>query len=143
MARIRREGPLADIEPIRIHAGRSERPAEWNSARPVAERPITEKPAGCVTFDRRELDRILNLYGRMVALGEWRDYAIDFMRERAVFSIFRRSTEVPIYRIEKDPRLSRKQGAYTVVTQTGLILKRGHDLARVIAVLDKPVRAVG
>ena len=79
----------------------------------------------------------------MVALGEWRDYAIDFMRERAVFSIFRRSTEVPIYRIEKDPRLARKQGAYTVVTQTGLILKRGHDLARVIAVLDKPVRAVG
>jgi hypothetical protein len=79
----------------------------------------------------------------MVALGEWRDYAIDFMRERAVFSIFRRSTEVPIYRIEKDPRLARKQGAYTVVTQTGLILKRGHDLARVIAVLDKPVRAIG
>lgn len=129
---------MADVEPIKFHAGRAERPAE----RPP-ERPITEKPASCVTFDRRELDRILHLYGRMVALGEWRDYAIDFMRERAVFSIFRRSTEVPIYRIEKDPRLARKQGAYTVVTQTGLILKRGHDLARVIAVLDKPVRAVG
>lgn len=129
---------MADVEPIKFHAGRAARPAE----RPP-ERPITEKPASCVTFDRRELDRILHLYGRMVALGEWRDYAIDFMRERAVFSIFRRSTEVPIYRIEKDPRLARKQGAYTVVTQTGLILKRGHDLARVIAVLDKPVRAVG
>jgi hypothetical protein len=129
---------LADIEPIRFHAGRTEWPAE----RPP-ERSHAEKPVACVTFDRRELDRILHLYGRMVALGEWRDYAIDFMRERAVFSIFRRSTEVPIYRIEKDPRLARKQGAYTVVTQTGLILKRGHDLARVIAVLDKPVRAIG
>jgi hypothetical protein len=138
---------LADIEPIAFHAGRREWPAERPPERQVADRPATDKPASekiaCVTFDRRELDRILHLYGRMVALGEWRDYAIDFMKERAVFSIFRRSTEVPIYRIEKDPRLARKQGAYTVVTQTGLILKRGHDLARVIAVLDKPVRAVG
>lgn len=95
-----------------------------------------------VTFDRRELDRILDLYGRMVAQGEWRDYAIDFTRDKAIFSIFRRATEVPIYRIEKDPRLARKQGAYTVVSQTGLILKRGHELARVIAVLEKPLRAV-
>ncbi|QIB36195.1 DUF2794 domain-containing protein [Ancylobacter pratisalsi] len=95
-----------------------------------------------VTFDRRELDRILDLYGRMVALGEWRDYAIDFTRDRAVFSIFRRAAEVPIYRIEKDPRLARRQGAYTVVSQTGLILKRGSELRRVIAVLEKPLRAV-
>ncbi|WP_371348083.1 DUF2794 domain-containing protein [Ancylobacter sp. IITR112] len=95
-----------------------------------------------VAFDRRELDRIFDLYGRMVALGEWRDYAIDFTRDKAVFSIFRRATEVPIYRIEKDPRLARRQGAYTVVSQTGLILKRGHELARVIAVLEKPLRAV-
>nr|WP_246544329.1 DUF2794 domain-containing protein [Ancylobacter dichloromethanicus] len=103
-------------------------------------------PAGArvdrVTFDRRELDRILDLYGRMVAQGEWRDYAIDFTRDKAIFSIFRRATEVPIYRIEKDPRLARRQGAYTVVSQTGLILKRGHELARVIAVLEKPLRAV-
>lgn len=107
--------------------------------------PISLPVAGrvdLVTFDRRELDRILDLYGRMVALGEWRDYAIDFTRDRAVFSIFRRSTEVPIYRIEKDPRLARRQGAYTVVSQTGLILKRGHELSRVIAVLEKPLRAV-
>nr|WP_246548737.1 DUF2794 domain-containing protein [Ancylobacter oerskovii] len=95
-----------------------------------------------VTFDRQELDRILGLYGRMVALGEWRDYAIAFTRERAVFSIFRRATEVPIYRVEKDPRLAKRQGAYTVVSQTGLILKRGHELARVLAVLEKPLRAV-
>ncbi|MDF2617423.1 MAG: hypothetical protein K0S00_82 [Xanthobacteraceae bacterium] len=112
---------MAEIDPIQL---------------PVAGR------ADLVTFHRRELDRILDLYGRMVALGEWRDYAIDFTRDRAIFSIFRRSTEVPIYRIEKDPRLARKQGAYTVVSQTGLILKRGHELARVIAVLEKPLRAV-
>ncbi|MCK0206589.1 DUF2794 domain-containing protein [Starkeya koreensis] len=95
-----------------------------------------------VTFDRRELDLILDIYGRMVALGEWRDYAIDFSRDKAVFSIFRRAAEVPIYRIEKDPRLARRQGAYTVVSQTGLILKRGHELRRVVAVLEKPLRAV-
>ena len=98
--------------------------------------------ADLVTFDRRELDLILDLYGRMVALGEWRDYAIDFTRDKAVFSIFRRAAEVPIYQIEKDPRLARRQGAYTVVSQTGLILKRGHELRRVVAVLEKPLRAV-
>ncbi|MFG1295768.1 DUF2794 domain-containing protein [Xanthobacter variabilis] len=95
-----------------------------------------------VTFDRRELDRILDLYGRMVALGEWRDYALDFTRDKAIFSIFRRAMDVPLYRIEKDPRLARKQGAYAVVSQTGLILKRGHELQRVLAVLEKPLRAV-
>lgn len=129
---------MADIEPIALRAGR---PAPHTSERPATERAV-ERVQPRVTFDRRELDRILDLYGRMVAVGEWRDYAIDFLRDRAVFSIFRRSTEVPIYRIEKDPRLARKQGEYSVVSQTGLILKRGHDLARVIRVLDKPVRAV-
>src|SRR5258707_12188437 len=79
-----------------------------------------------VTFSRRELFRILDLYGRKVAAGEWRDYAIDFEKDRAVFSVFRRSSEMPIYRIEKNPRLSRRQGAYSVVSVTGLILKRGH-----------------
>ena len=90
-----------------------------------------------VTFNRLELNRILNLYGRMVADGEWRDYAIDFLKERAVFSVFRRASEVPIYRIEKNPKLARKQGAYTVVSATGLILRRGHELDRVLRVLDK------
>ncbi len=99
-------------------------------------------PVVRVTFDRRELDRILDLYGRMVALGEWRDYAIDFTRDKAVFSIFRRSMDVPLYRIEKDPRLARRQGAYAVVSQTGQILKRGHELPRVLAVLEKPLRTV-
>jgi len=90
-----------------------------------------------VTFNRFELSRILNLYGRMVADGEWRDYAIDFLRDRAVFSIYRRASEVPIYRIEKDPRLTRKQGMYSVISATGLILRRGHELDRVLLVIDR------
>jgi hypothetical protein len=90
-----------------------------------------------VTFSRFELNRILNLYGRMVADGEWRDYAIDFLRDRAVFSVFRRASEVPIYRIEKDPRLARKQGMYSVISATGLILRRGHELDRVLLAIDR------
>ena len=94
-------------------------------------------PGHQVTFDRRELNRIFGLYGRMVAAGEWRDYAIDFLRDRAVFSVFRRSSEVPIYRIEKNPKLERRQGAYSVVSATGHIVRRGHELERVLRVLDK------
>ena len=97
---------------------------------------------GKVTFSRRELDRILGLYGRMVAAGEWRDYAIDFLRDRAVFSVFRRASEVPIYRIEKDPRLARKQGMYSVISATGLILRRGHELERVLLVIDRKLAVV-
>ena len=93
-----------------------------------------------VTFDRHELREIFNLYGRMVASGEWRDYAMDFGKEKAVFSVYRRSNEHPLYRIEKNPKLARKQGAYAVIAVTGLILKRGHELARVLQVLDKPVK---
>jgi hypothetical protein len=95
-----------------------------------------------VTFDRHELREVLNLYGRNVAEGEWRDYAIDFSAQKAVFSIYRRSSEYPLYRIEKNPKLARKQGAYSVIAATGLILRRGHDLARVIAVLDKKLKIV-
>ena len=94
-------------------------------------------PASQVTFDRRELDRILSLYGRKVAAGEWRDYAIDFLKDRAVFSVFRRASEVPIYRIEKNPKLARRQGAYSVISATGLIVRRGHELDRVLRVLDR------
>jgi Protein of unknown function (DUF2794) len=95
-----------------------------------------------VTFNRLELHRILNLYGRMVADGQWRDYAIDFLKDRAVFSVFRRSSEVPIYRIEKDPRLARKQGMYSVISATGLILRRGHELDRVLLVIDRKLAVV-
>jgi hypothetical protein len=99
-------------------------------------------PPAQVRFDRHELRQIMDLYGRMVAAGEWRDYAIDFLRDRAVFSVFRRAAEVPIYRIVKDPSLARKQGAYAVVASTGMILKRGHELQRVLRVIDKPVLVV-
>ena len=99
-------------------------------------------PRSEVTFSRRELERILGLYGRKVAAGEWRDYAIDFLKDKAVFSIFRRSSEMPIYRIEKNPRLARRQGAYAVVSVTGLILKRGHELDRVLRVLDPALNVV-
>jgi hypothetical protein len=99
-------------------------------------------PVQQVTFNRRELDRILDLYGRKVAAGEWRDYAIDFLRDRAVFSVFRRASEVPIYRIEKDPRLARRQGAYSVISATGLIVRRGQELDRVLRVLEKSLSVV-
>ena len=85
----------------------------------------------------------MEVYGRQVAAGEWRDYAIDFGREKAVFSVFRRASEVPLYRIEKNPKLARKQGAYSVVAATGLILKRGTELKPVLGVLEKSVRLVG
>jgi len=93
-------------------------------------------PVNQVTFSRRELDRILDLYGRKVAAGEWRDYAIDFLKDRAVFSVFRRSSEVPLYRIEKNPKLGRRQGAYSVISATGLIVRRGHELDRVLRSID-------
>ena len=94
-------------------------------------------PGHQVTFDRRELNRIFGLYGRMVAAGEWRDYAIDFLRDRAVFSVFRRASETPIYRIEKNPKLARRQGVYSVISATGLIVRRGHELERVLRAIDK------
>ena len=90
-----------------------------------------------IAFDRKELNLILNLYGIYVAEGDWRDYAMDFGREVATFSIFRRTSEVPLYRIVKNPGLARKQGLYAVIAQGGLILKRGHDLAQVLRVLIK------
>lgn len=96
-----------------------------------------QKPPERVAFDRKELQTILGFYGTKVAEGEWRDYAMDFGREKAVFSVFRRSSEIPLYRIVKDPSLARKQGMYSVVAQTGLILKRGHDLGTVLRVLVK------
>ena len=95
-----------------------------------------------ISFNRQELNEILEVYGRKVADGEWRDYAIDQMRERAVFSIFRRTSEVPLYRIVKQPRQARRQGAYSVVAATGLVLKRGHDLGRVLRALDPHLRIV-
>src|SRR5271166_1276935 len=117
-----------DADPSASHA----------AARSPAANPLPNR----VTFNRFELNRILNLYGRMVSDGEWRDYAIDFLKDRAVFSVFRRASEVPIYRIEKDPRLARKQGIYSVISATGLILRRGHDLDRVLLAIDRKLALV-
>src|SRR5262249_19850403 len=117
----RRRMSYGDTEPSEFHGGEA-----GGALRPA--------PASRVTFDRRELNRIFGLYGSKVAAGEWRDYAIDFLKDRAVFSVFRRAAEVPIYRIEKNPKLARRQGVYSVVSVTGLIIKRGHELERVLRV---------
>jgi hypothetical protein len=100
-------------------------------------------PQDQVAFQRDELGVILSLYGRMVAAGEWRDYGISCLREVAVFAVFRRTAEHPLYRIEKRPRLRDKQGQYSVIGMDGQILKRGHDLRMVLRVLErKLIRAV-
>ena len=129
-------GPAASGTPSSRPATRTS--SATSSANPQSHRPLPQ----VVAFDRRELSVILGLYGRKVAEGEWRDYAIDFSANKAVFSIFRRTSEVPLYRIEKDPKLARKQGMYSVVAATGLIMRRGQELARVIAVLDKKLKLV-
>lgn len=130
--------PIIDLRPAL--AGRSTRPAPDGATQISGTAGRTSpRPAA---FDRKELAEILRVYGRFVAAGEWRDYAIDMGRDTAVFSIFRRSSEWPIYRIEKTPKMARRQGAYSVVAASGLILKRGHELARVLAVFDKGLRLV-
>ena len=118
--------------PIRIVLG-SARMAFDSAPRPA---PLDGK-TGLVFFDRRELSQILNVYGRMVSAGHWRDYALDALKDAAVFSIYRRSSETPLYRIEKRPSHARRQGAWSVVAQGGLILKRGHELAHVLRVFDR------
>ena len=96
-----------------------------------------------VAYDRHELGVILSLYGRMVAAGEWRDYGLSFLRDVAVFSVFRRAAENPLYRIEKRPKLRNAQGMYAVIGMDGQVLRRGRDLAAVLRVLDrKMIRAV-
>ncbi|MDG1169916.1 MAG: DUF2794 domain-containing protein, partial [Sulfitobacter sp.] len=102
-----------------------------------------ERPPEQVAFHRTELSVILSLYGRMVAAGEWRDYGISCLREVAVFSVFRRTAEIPLYRIEKRPKLRSKQGMYAVVGTGGQVLRRGHDLKSVLRILErKLIRAV-
>jgi hypothetical protein len=125
----RRRMSYGETEPGQLHGG------EAPGASPLA-------PASRVTFDRRELNRIFGLYGRKVAAGEWRDYAIDFLKDRAVFSVFRLASEVPIYRIEKSPKLARRQGAYSIISATGLVVRRGHELDRVLRAIDKSLSVV-
>ncbi len=97
------------------------------------------RPTLMVHFDRRELTSILNLYGKKVAEGEWRDYALDFLKDRALFSIFKRSSEKPVFVVEKHPRLRNRQGQYMVTGQDGRVLKRGHELENVLRVLELAV----
>jgi hypothetical protein len=104
---------------------------------------LREMPSPQVAFQRPELALILSLYGRMVAAGEWRDYGISCLRDVAVFSVFRRTAEHPMYRIEKRPKLRGKQGMYAVIGMDGQILRRGADLKTVLRVLErKLIRAV-
>ncbi|MEO1207308.1 MAG: DUF2794 domain-containing protein [Pseudomonadota bacterium] len=100
------------------------------------------RPPPVTRFNRQELASLLDVYGRQVAAGEWRDYAIDMGADVATFSIFRRTSECALYRVEKVPKLARKQGAYRVVSASGLIVKRGHDLRLVLKAIDKPMRLV-
>lgn len=112
----------------------------------AGEGPVQSTPSRipvAVAFDRKELQLILNVYGRKVGQGEWRDYAMDFLRERAVFSVYARVSERPLFIIEKTPRLRNRQGQYAVTNQLGRILKRGHDLAQVLRVLDPQLAVVG
>ena len=89
-----------------------------------------------VFFERLELDRLFRFYGRMVAAGEWRDYALDALPDCALFSVYRRASEAPLYQVEKRPENARKHGEYSVRAVDGRVLRRGHDLARVLAVLE-------
>lgn len=122
---------MSDSEPIAF------RPRGGASPQGASASGSVRREPSVTAFDRRELADILTVYGRKVAAGEWRDYALDFGRDKAVFSVYRRSSEWPLYRIEKTPRNARKQGAFSVITATGLILKRGHELKRVLEVFEK------
>ena len=126
---------LSDSDPIILCP-----PSVGNITRITSSTSTQSKRPVC--FDRQELNIILNVYGRRVAAGEWRDYALDMEKDRAVFSIFRRSSEMPIYRVEKNPKLARKQGAFSVISASGQILNRGSDLRRVLSIFDKHLRLV-
>ncbi|WGJ14975.1 DUF2794 domain-containing protein [Methylocapsa sp. D3K7] len=132
---------MSDTDPTEDHRATH---AAWTSkcARASLTAGSATASVAVVSFDRNELRIILDLYGRKVASGEWRDYAIDFCIDRAVFSVYRQAAEYALYRIEKNPKLARKQGLYSVITATGLILKHGPDLARVVAVLDKRLKLI-
>lgn len=98
--------------------------------------PGPDQPAGPIFFDRGELARILRVYGRMVAAGEWRDYGVAADRESAEFAVYRRAGDAPAYRIEKRPALQRRQGQWAVIGEGGQVLKRGRDLDQTLRVFD-------
>ena len=104
--------------------------------------PTKPKQAERVSFNRKDIDTLIQFYSARVSSGEWRDYAIDMLKDRAVFSVFKRASEVPIYTIEKMPKLARRQGEWSVINANGLVLKRGHELKQVLKVLDKKPKLV-
>ncbi len=133
--------PIIEIRPAleRRAAGRHSPTDQSSGAQPSGGRRTMPQ---VTAFSRQELQQILRVYGRMVAAGEWRDYALDMGDDTASFSVFRRSSENPLFRIEKTPRLARRQGAFSIVSAAGVVLKRGSDLARVLTVFDKQIRLV-
>ena len=137
--RYMKEALVSELEPIALRPNVSGAHNTSNTSTGPSSNSQNYRP---VSFTRQELQDILNVYGRQVAAGEWRDYAIDMGRDTAIFSIFRRSSEMPLYRVEKNPKLARRQGAYSIITATGLILKRGTDLRRVLSAIDKRLRVV-
>ncbi|MEM7429717.1 MAG: DUF2794 domain-containing protein [Pseudomonadota bacterium] len=141
---------MSDSEPIALFGAEAERlssrKSEWQSFKDTQTQGSRARTDSQVpkrtTFNRQELYSILNVYGRQVAVGEWRDYAITHTRDTAIFSIFRRSSEMPLYTVEKCPDLAKKQGAYSVVAAGGMILKRGHDLKQVLKSIDRRPKLV-
>lgn len=131
----RNEAKECELSELEHAAERSATLIDFDDARDRHSAPI-------ISFNRRELTAILKVYGRMVSAGEWRDYAIDTLKDRAVFSVFRRASEMPLFRIEKNPKLARRQGAFSVLAAGGLVLKRGHDLDGVLRVFDKGLKLV-
>lgn len=122
---------MSESDPIRF------RPREAGSLSRISAQSYSQsRAAPVVAFNRGELDAILAVYARKVAAGEWRDYALQMGRDKAVFAIFQRTSEFPLFRVEKCPKLARRQGAYSVVLRSGVILKRGHELARVLAACE-------
>jgi Protein of unknown function (DUF2794) len=130
------EVPLSSTDPIAFRPRAANTASTGRAATSNGANAGPADPGKIAAFSRHELNAILAVYGRKVASGEWRDYALDFSSDKAVFSIFRRASECPLFTVEKCPRLARRQGAYSVIAFSGLILKRGHELDRVLAVLD-------
>ena len=129
--------PLANLK-IRIHDFRM---SNSSNIIPLSS-PSKPKQTERVSFNRRDIDTLIQFYSARVSSGEWRDYAIDMLKDRAVFSVFKRASEVPIYTIEKMPKLARRQGEWSVINANGLVLKRGHELKQVLKVLDKKPKLV-
>ena len=141
---------MSDTEPIALFGAdlkpSSPRKNQWQSFKDQLSGPNRSRqdhpPPRPTAFNRLELNTLLSVYGRQVAAGEWRDYGIYHGSDCAIFSIFRRSSEMPLYTVEKRPALAKKQGIYSVVAAGGMIMRRGHDLKQVLRVIDRRPKLV-